>query len=511
MSRVGILINNKSLPRGIMVPERKGNYFFNRLPFVSMVSPKEKLGLNPIMNRVMLNKEIMMRINKNKNNKKKKYINNRLFPIEKYRKLRTSEKFWRKNENPSIDNSFNMEKIGQKLRKRIRNLKHSLEQKNNSNYLSQRNNSDIISQRDNNYAAHKSLIINTSRKLKPLVNNKSFITKRKKIFDECKNDDENVNNVNVNIYKIRTGLKESKTTREGNQNKYYNNMRKLDNTKKEKDNNENQEKKIKENKENENNDKNQEHKIAHKVNINKIDFKKKYLDLVKKIKITEKKEKEEKEEKGEIKEEEEEKKEEKEKKNEDNNNNNKNINIFLEDNLDENINDVIAYLNELDYDKYCKDMQIREALSLLKSRIDKEKKEKETEGEEGKEEENEDEKNDNAVINEDEEKNEEEKEKMEKNDNNNNEKTEINRALNQKIPMVIVNEEELKKRDEIKKYKRAEQIAKSDKMKAIHSVNSIKKLLQREGLDNLPDNTTLKMKSIQEEPDINSNGRKIDK
>ena len=51
---------------------------------------------------------------------------------------------------------------------------------------------------------------------------------------------------------------------------------------------------------------------------------------------------------------------------------------LLEDELEdkENIEDVITYLNGLDYDKYCKDMEIREALTLLKHKMDKEKEEK---------------------------------------------------------------------------------------------------------------------------------------
>ena len=48
--------------------------------------------------------------------------------------------------------------------------------------------------------------------------------------------------------------------------------------------------------------------------------------------------------------------------------------LNLDDN--ENIDDVLNYLNGLDYDKYCKDMQIREALTLLKSKMDKEQEEK---------------------------------------------------------------------------------------------------------------------------------------
>jgi len=50
---------------------------------------------------------------------------------------------------------------------------------------------------------------------------------------------------------------------------------------------------------------------------------------------------------------------------------------LLEEELEdkENIEDVISYLNGLDYDKYCKDMEIREALTLLKHKMDKEKEE----------------------------------------------------------------------------------------------------------------------------------------
>ena len=52
--------------------------------------------------------------------------------------------------------------------------------------------------------------------------------------------------------------------------------------------------------------------------------------------------------------------------------------LLEEDDLDEKekIDDIINYLNGLDYDKYCKDMELREALSLLKHKMDKEKEEK---------------------------------------------------------------------------------------------------------------------------------------
>ena len=66
--------------------------------------------------------------------------------------------------------------------------------------------------------------------------------------------------------------------------------------------------------------------------------------------------------------------------------------------------------------------------------------------------------------------------------------------------MEIINEEELKRKEEIKKYKIAEQIAKTGQMKAVHSVNSIKKLLQREGLDKIEEPAALRITVIKENP-----------
>ena len=79
--------------------------------------------------------------------------------------------------------------------------------------------------------------------------------------------------------------------------------------------------------------------------------------------------------------------------------------------------------------------------------------------------------------------------------------------ISNKIPeqnkVEIVDEEELKRKEEIKKYKIAEQIAKTDQMKAVHSVNSIKKLLEREGLDKLKDQPPLKITVVKENPIAN--------
>ena len=173
---------------------------------------------------------------------------------------------------------------------------------------------------------------------------------------------------------------------------------------------------------------------------------------------------------------------------------------LLEEELDdkENIEDVISYLNGLDYDKYCKDMEIREALTLLKHKMDKEKEEQK----------NSEEKEKNKVTIEGGEKPEEkEKEKdEEKKDENNNNKTilpEISNKTPEQNKVEIVDEEELKRKEEIKKYKIAEQIAKTEQMKKVHSVNSIKKLLEREGLDKLSDQAPLRITVIKENPIAN--------
>jgi hypothetical protein len=183
----------------------------------------------------------------------------------------------------------------------------------------------------------------------------------------------------------------------------------------------------------------------------------------------------------------------------------------LEEN--ENIDDVINYLNGLDYDKYCKDMEIREALSLLKNKMDKELEEKKIEEEknknkviiEGAPEENNEDKKD-----EDEEEKDKNEEDIEGKENNKLILPEINKKLPEQNPVEIVDEEELKRQEEIKKYKIAEQIAKTDQMKAVHSVNSIKKLLQREGLDKV-EPAPLKITVIKENPLANCDGYEANK
>ena len=146
-------------------------------------------------------------------------------------------------------------------------------------------------------------------------------------------------------------------------------------------------------------------------------------------------------------------------------------------------------------------MEIREALTLLKHKMDKEKQEqKDLE-----------EKAENKVTIEGVEKSKEkdkEKEKdEEKKDNINNMNKTLLPDISNKAPeqnkVEIVDEEELKRKEEIKKYKIAEQIAKTEQMKKVHSVNSIKKLLEREGLDKLNDQPPLRITVIKENPIAN--------
>ena len=146
-------------------------------------------------------------------------------------------------------------------------------------------------------------------------------------------------------------------------------------------------------------------------------------------------------------------------------------------------------------------MEIREALTLLKHKMDKEKQEqKDLE-----------EKAENKVtiegVEKSEEKNKDKEKDEEKKDNINNMNKTLLPDISNKKPeqnkVEIIDEEELKRKEEIKKYKIAEQIAKTEQMKKVHSVNSIKKLLEREGLDKLNDQPPLRITVIKENPIAN--------
>ena len=424
MSRGGIIISNNSDGRGMMLPEREGSYTFNKLPFISMPNPKNQVGLNPI------EKKVIIKTNKlNKKKEPKKSITNKFYPIEHYRKIKTSQQFWKKNENPFLK-EFNKKKEDEKswieevekYQPKGKNTFSELIDMNNLNY------SDI------EYIKSKKIfsIPKTPQKLMvPIINTNPNTLSAKKIIKEEKKEE--IKN-NDNTCTIKPEIKDVKVCPEEKCEKNNNNI--------ENNNiNENMDKKeIKEEKENK--------EITEDIVEKK--------DIVK--------------------------------------------DPLLEDDLDEkeNIDEVITYLNGLDYDKYCKDMEIREALTLLKNKMDKEKEEqKSTE-----------EKAQNKVTIEGVEEKSDTKEKSENDNNikNNTNKTllpEINNKLPEQNKVEIVDEEEEKRKEEIKKYKIAEQIAKTDQMKAVHSVNSIKKLLEREGLDKLKDQPPLKITVIKENPIAN--------
>ena len=424
MSRGGIIISNNSDGRGMMLPEREGSYTFNKLPFISMPNPKNQVGLNPI------EKKVIIKTNKlNKKKEPKKSNTNKFYPIEHYRKIKTSQQFWKKNENPFLK-EFNKKKEDEKsLIEEVEKYQHK--GKNTFSELIDKNN---LNYSDIEYIKSKKIfsIPKTPQKLMvPIINTNPNTLSAKKIIKEEKKEE--IKN-NDNTCTIKPEIKDVKVCPEEKCEKNNNNI--------ENNNiNENMDKKeIKEEKENK--------EITEDIVEKK--------DIVK--------------------------------------------DPLLEDDLDEkeNIDEVITYLNGLDYDKYCKDMEIREALTLLKNKMDKEKEEqKSTE-----------EKAQNKVTIEGVEEKSDTKEKSENDNNikNNTNKTllpEINNKLPEQNKVEIVDEEEEKRKEEIKKYKIAEQIAKTDQMKAVHSVNSIKKLLEREGLDKLKDQPPLKITVIKENPIAN--------
>ena len=431
MSRGGIIISNNSDGRGMMLPEREGSYTFNKLPFISMQNPKKQVGLNPIEKKIIINTEKL-----NKKKEPKKSLKNKFYPLENYRKLKTSQQFWKKNENP-LFKEFNKKKedektwieIAEKYQPKGKNTFSELIDSNNLNY------SDI------EYIKNKKLFSapKTPQKLiTPIINtnnsNNKALSAKKNIIENIKEENKNDNDEGI----IKPELKDIKVCIEEKNNNIIND------------------------KLNENIDKKE---IKEEKDINKDkDNKENKEDTLEKKEIKK--------------------------------------DLLLEDDLDdkENIDDVIAYLNGLDYDKYCKDMEIREALTLLKNKMDQEKQDQKNAEENAK---------NKITIEGDKEKSDNSQEKSENannikiNTNINTNKTllpEINNKLPEQNKVEIIDEEEEKRKEEIKKYKIAEQIAKTDQMKAVHSVNSIKKLLEREGLDKLKDQPPLKITVIKENP-----------
>ena len=161
----------------------------------------------------------------------------------------------------------------------------------------------------------------------------------------------------------------------------------------------------------------------------------------------------------------------------------------------EDINNIVDYLTNLDFEKYSRDMEIREALMVLKTKMDKDQEIKE------KEKQNEKDKvtimEDNNIIS----------NNKTEGDLQNNQETLYNAKIINTIeepkkkeikePKEIIDEQEVKKKEEIEKYKMAEKIAKSDALKDVHSVKSVQKLLMREDIDN---QVPLKITVIKESP-----------
>jgi len=176
--------------------------------------------------------------------------------------------------------------------------------------------------------------------------------------------------------------------------------------------------------------------------------------------------------------------------------------LDLEENNDgidinkEDINNIVDYLTNLDFEKYSRDMEIKEALMVLKTKMDKDQELKEKEIQmnedkvtiiEG-----------NTINNKKSEDLQNNPQELSKEKNINtikeNEKKEIKEI---KEPKEIIDEEEIKKKEEIEKYRIAEKIAKSDALKDVHSVKSVQKLLMRENLD---DQAPLRITVIKENP-----------
>ena len=433
MSRGGIIISNKSDGRGMMLPEREGNFTFNKLPFVSMAYPKKEVGLNPASNKVIIQSK--KKLNQLQKKESKKSYKDKIYPLEHYRKIKTSQQFWKKNLNP-VYKEFNKKKEDEKA---WIDEAEKFEVKGKNTFKELLDDDKDIKYSDIEYIKSKKIFSapktpKTPQKLVPInklnnVNlNQNALSAKKNIFIEDKKllDTNDYNNKTEINNTLKTDIKDINVINKEN----------IDNNNKEKE----------------------------EINMNNEEINKNK---------------------------------------EDNKENNKEKDPLLEDELEdkENIDEVINFLNGLDYDKYCKDMEIREALTLLKHKMDKEQQEKkETE-----------EKEENKIIYDDKEKDKEKdkenKEDENKKDNNTvNNKTvlpEINNKMPEQSKVEIVDEEEIKRKEEIKKYKRAELIAKSEQMKAVHSVNSIKKLLEREGLDKINEQPPLKITVIKENPIAN--------
>ena len=159
------------------------------------------------------------------------------------------------------------------------------------------------------------------------------------------------------------------------------------------------------------------------------------------------------------------------------------------------IQNIVNYMSGLDFEKYSKDMEIKEALRLLKYKMEKHAEEmKHTTGDvtDVKGSADECDNNNNASISDM-----NEKETTQENEDETNEDSE------HKVVKPIVNEQEEKKQEDIDKFKMAEQISKNKILRKVHSCKSIQKLLDREGMNHIHMIDTTKIKHN----DNNNNSR----
>lgn len=134
------------------------------------------------------------------------------------------------------------------------------------------------------------------------------------------------------------------------------------------------------------------------------------------------------------------------------------------------IHNIVNYMSGLDYDKYSKDMELKEALHLLKHKMEKQAAEEI--------------KDNNNIINDNNNNLQKEQQHNEHNDEHETPTTD-EAPKHESPPKPIINEEEEKKQEEIDKYKMVEQLSKNKTLRKVHSYKSIQKLLDREGLNDV--------------------------
>lgn len=120
------------------------------------------------------------------------------------------------------------------------------------------------------------------------------------------------------------------------------------------------------------------------------------------------------------------------------------------------IKEIINYMNELDYEKYLKDREIREALNVIKNKMEKEAQEKEENNEEEKT-------NDNNEEN----ANKEEEKQKNESENNKTDDTDKKEEEQKQVALPIIDKEKEKLKEKINEYHFVEKIAQEPVRKLI--------------------------------------------